>query len=145
MEKEFHNHSIFTARVILGIIFLAASLGKIADPAGFAEIIKNYQILPEFIINETAVILPFLELILAIMLISGAFLKGSTLISFLILISFTASLIFNMARGLDVNCGCFTTSVDTLIKPNYIYYIIRDLIFIFISGFLFKEMFLKKP
>lgn len=145
MEKEFHNHSIFTARVILGIIFLAASLGKISDPAGFAEIIKNYQIIPEFLINETAVVLPFLELILAIMLISGIFLKGSSLISFLILFAFTAALIFNLARGLDVNCGCFTTSADTLIKPNYAYYIIRDLIFIFISGFLFKAMYLKKP
>ena len=144
MEKEFNDHSLFTARIILGIIFVGASLGKISDPAGFAEVIKNYQLIPDFMINEFAVFLPFLELITAVMLISGIFLNGASILALLMLVSFSGALIFNISRGLNISCGCFTSALEEVTKLHYIYYILRDLVFIFIAGFTLKKIFFKK-
>ncbi len=98
------------SRWILGIVFIYASYDKILNPAEFASAVYNYHILPDFLINLTALILPWLELFLGISLISGLFLSGSILICNLLLIMFTAALIFNLYRGLDISCGCFSTS-----------------------------------
>lgn len=144
MEQEFKNHSVFTVQIILGLIFFAAGASKITDPAGFAKIISNYQILPEYLINETAFFLPYLEICISIMLFSGLCLTGASIISFLMILTFTAALIFNMARGINVSCGCFTSTINQVTDIHYIYYILRDIIFLFIAGYFTKNMLWKK-
>ena len=67
-------------RLVLGGIFIYASLDKIVHPRAFAEIIYNYQILPGSLINLSAVILPWLELFLGLLLISGRFMVGGHLL-----------------------------------------------------------------
>ena len=62
------------ARLILGVIFIYASIDKIFHPAAFAEAVYNYQILPDALINLTAIVLPWLELILGAFLILGLWL-----------------------------------------------------------------------
>lgn len=97
------------ARIILGGIFVYASIDKILHPAAFAEAVYNYQILPDSLVNLTAVFLPWLELILGGCLIAGVWLPGAALIANVLLITFAGALAFNLARGLDIHCGCFTT------------------------------------
>jgi uncharacterized membrane protein YphA (DoxX/SURF4 family) len=63
-------------RVVLGAVFIFASVDKILHPDAFAVIIKNYQILPVKLISLAAVVLPWLELILGISLIAGVWLPG---------------------------------------------------------------------
>ena len=41
MNKEFNDYTVFTARILLGLIFTGAAFTKILDTASFAEIIKN--------------------------------------------------------------------------------------------------------
>ena len=43
--------SLVLLRLLLGVIFVYASFDKILRPAAFAEIIYNYQILPDPLIN----------------------------------------------------------------------------------------------
>lgn len=141
MEIEFKAHSLFTARVILGIIFIAASIGKINNPGAFAEIIRNYQILPEYLINDFAVFLPYIELFTAVMLIAGIFMKGASILSLLMLSGFAGALVFNMTRGLNISCGCFTSVSEEVTNFHYIYYITRDIIFLTIAGYITKNIF----
>ena len=129
-------------RLFLGCIFLVASYDKILHPLAFAKIVYNYQILPDMLINLTAIVLPWLELILAILLISGIWLPGAVLISNMVLMSFFASLLFNMARGLDISCGCFSTSPQS--EPvSYSWYILRDLSFVLAGLYLFGYEFFR--
>ena len=62
---------ILAARLILGGVFVFASIDKILHPAAFAEAVYNYQILPDNLINLTAIVLPWLELVLGSLLISS--------------------------------------------------------------------------
>jgi uncharacterized membrane protein YphA (DoxX/SURF4 family) len=97
-------------RILLGGIFVWASLPKIADPQGFADIISNYQLLPPAMVNPAAVGLPWVEGICGILLISGRLVRGSALLVVVMMAVFTLVTVLNMVRGLDVSCGCFSVA-----------------------------------
>jgi len=131
----------FWIRLILGAVFVIASVDKILHPAAFAKAIYNYQILPDAFINLTAIILPWLELLLGILLISGLWLPGAALLANLLLLVFFGALLFNVARGLDVHCGCFSTSTEG--TPATTWYLIRDTIFVVLGCYLSVKVIFK--
>jgi cobalt-zinc-cadmium efflux system protein len=131
----------FWLRLILGAVFVLASVDKILHPAAFAQAIYNYQILPDAVINLTAIVLPWLELLLGILLIAGLWLPGATVLVNLLLLTFFAALVFNVARGLDVHCGCFTTSTEG--TPATAWYLIRDSIFLMLGCVLLFRVVIK--
>ena len=60
--KILHNDYIHLAvRLIMGVLFIYAGVGKIIDPLGFAASIFNYKLLPEAIVGIVAVVIPWLE------------------------------------------------------------------------------------
>lgn len=126
-------------RMILGAVFVYASVDKILHPAAFAEIVYNYQILPHPLINLTAVLLPWLELFIGLFLILGLWLPGALLLGNLLLATFLGALAFNMARGLDIHCGCFTTSSSPASETPMAWYLLRDGVFFFIGLYLFSH------
>ena len=95
------------SRILLGAIFVYASLDKIADPAAFAQAIANYQILPSSWVNVVALTLPWLELVSGICLIADRLIRGSALLVTLMLVVFMGALGYSAYRGLDIACGCF--------------------------------------
>ena len=128
------------ARMILGTVFVYASIDKITHPAGFAKAVYNYQILPDFLINLTAIFLPWLELILGLFLILGLLNEGSICIMTLLLVIFLVAMVFNLARGLDIHCGCFSTSTDgTNIAPMALY-VFRDGLLLMTACYLFYRI-----
>ena len=100
-------------RTGLGIVFVWASGDKIIQPAAFAEIIKNYQILPASVVPPVAIVLPWIEGLCGLLLISGRLVPGATLVVNLMLFVFILLTGLNLYRGLDINCGCFSVSPDT--------------------------------
>jgi uncharacterized membrane protein YphA (DoxX/SURF4 family) len=114
------------ARLVLGGIFIYASLDKIAQPLEFAKIIKNYQILPDFLITLPALILPWLELFAGICLVSGICVRSAAVLLSLLLLTFIIALGVNAFRGIDVSCGCFSTSASDTENPLLL--IFRDLL-----------------
>ncbi len=100
--------ALLAARMILGGVFIAASIDKIADPAGFAGAIGNYRILPLTPALVVATVLPWLELLCGLGLVFGLRVRASALLILLMLIIFTAGVGSALLRGLDISCGCFT-------------------------------------
>jgi uncharacterized membrane protein YphA (DoxX/SURF4 family) len=119
---------ILIARLILGGIFVYASIDKILHPAAFAEAVYNYQILPDSLINLTAIVLPWLELVLGSLLIISVWMPGSVFVCNLLLLTFMGVLLFNTSRGLDIRCGCFSTEPSE--DPLSIWTIARDAFFL---------------
>ncbi len=58
------------ARLSLAGVFLAAAAPKLADPAAFAAAIANYQAFPDVSVNLIATLVPTLELIGALALLT---------------------------------------------------------------------------
>lgn len=125
-------------RLVLGAVFLYACYDKILHPRAFAEAVFNYQILPDAVVNLTALVLPWLELVLGVCLITGLWLPGATVASAGLLSLFMAALAFNQIRGLDVHCGCFSTrSTD---GPAGIWSVFRDLLFLVAAAYLMVKV-----
>jgi putative oxidoreductase len=93
-------------RIIIGAIFLWASIDKIIDPAKFARDISNYHIVPFGLENTIALILPWLEFFIGTGLLLGIMVDGSILISSVLLITFNIMIAQAMARGFNIDCGC---------------------------------------
>ena len=134
---------VLAARLFLAGIFIYASLYKIAHPAAFANDVYNYQILPDALINLTALVLPWLELFLGLCLLAGIWLPGAVLTANGLLIVFLAALVFNMARGLDINCGCFSTGSEAPAMSAG-WYLLRDVGFLAVGIFLFYAVFVQR-
>ena len=132
------------ARLILGAVFIYASIDKIIHPAAFAKAVYNYQILPDYLINLTAIILPWLELILSVFLLVGLFREGSVSIVTVLLVVFLGAMIFNLARGLDIYCGCFSTSAEGAGNAPMAWYVLRDGLFLLPAFYLFSRTFREK-
>lgn len=136
------SSAMFLIRLILGGIFIYASLDKIYHPTAFAQTINNYQIFPDAFINLTAIILPWVELLLGFFLIVGLWLPGATILVNLLLLAFFSTLAFNAARGLNVHCGCFGSSEGGNISMAW--YLLRDAFFLLLGVCLFLQVFSRK-
>jgi uncharacterized membrane protein YphA (DoxX/SURF4 family) len=95
-------------RVILGVIFVYAACVKLRDPwALFAISIDSYQILPLWAVELVAKGLPWFEMLLGVLLISGLWRGVSTAAASLLLAVFFSMMIRAMVKGLQIDCGCF--------------------------------------
>ena len=100
------RYLIVITRIILGVVFLWASFGKILEPGDFARSISNYHIVPFGIENIVALILPWLELLIGMGLILGIMVDGSVQISAILLIMFILMIGQAILRGFNIECGC---------------------------------------
>ncbi|NQU03913.1 MAG: DoxX family membrane protein [Syntrophaceae bacterium] len=115
-------------RLILGVTFLYSGIVKAADPVGFAQSIANYLILPDVMVNVSAILLPWIEIVAGGSLLLGVLTRGGALVSSVLLGIFTCALLISLIRGLDVACGCFSTSVEAGSITEL--YILRDIVFL---------------
>lgn len=99
-------------RLALGVIFVISAWPKISDPPGFAQMVANYGLLPDVAVNPTALVLPWLELVAGLALLSGFGRRGAALwLAFLLLI-FIGAISINLARDVAVDCGCFSVALS---------------------------------
>lgn len=125
---------LFLCRFILGGIFIYASIDKIAHPDAFAKIIYNYRLFPDFSVHLLAIIVPWIEMITGLFLVSGFFKQTAAIMLSTLVFLFIIALSINLIRGLDFNCGCFTT-VSTG-KSDPLGLVIRDILLL-IPGVIF--------
>ncbi len=111
-------------RASLGAVFLYAGATKIMDPAGFSQAVYNYHLLPGWLVNIIAIVLPWIEVIAGASLVLGLCTSGGAIIVSALLLTFTIALAINLFRGLDIACGCFSTS-PTAGKITW-WYLLRD-------------------
>ena len=113
-------------RLILALVFTAAAIPKILDPAAFTQSVAGYQLLPDALVRFTVLTLPWLEVLLAILLVCQVCTGPALFLTNLLLAVFLAALGSAHLRGLDVDCGCFGSSAPA----SMTWYLIRDVIFL---------------
>lgn len=104
---------LIACRILLALVFVLASAHKILFPEAFAQTVFQYQILPDILINATAITLPWVELVAGFaILFLPRHKAGAALLMLLLLGVFALAMTFNIVRGLDVSCGCFSTGTE---------------------------------
>ena len=112
MNKYFKGPIILVCRILLGGIFIYASLDKIAHPAEFAKAIGNYHVLPFGLENLLALTLPWLELLAGVALITGVMIDGAAIMVIIMNIIFIFAISQALARGISIECGCFSVTTE---------------------------------
>ena len=104
-----NKYLLLSIRIFLGFVFVFAAITKVTDPIGFSQSIYNYKLMPDFTINFLAIAFPWIELVAGILLIFGIAVKENSAILSSLLFVFIIAIIISIARGLNIDCGCFGT------------------------------------
>src|SRR5436190_11272393 len=95
-------------RLTLAGIFLYAAYTKLTLPWQiFAMSIDSFKFFPPFVVEWSAKTLPWIELIVGLVLLSGRFARSAAAASTLLLMVFNFLVIRAYVRGDQVDCGCF--------------------------------------
>lgn len=110
----------------LGFVFVVASIGKIIDPQQFARDVYSYVLLPNAVVPLFAAVVPWIEFFAGLLLMFDITPKSNSLIICGLLVAFIIAIAIDVARGIEISCGCF----DFLFPEEKIGIttIIRDLI-----------------
>ena len=117
MKKLFSDRwVILVLRVILSGVFIYAGGLKIESPQTFADNIAGFQLLPNEFVNLLALSLPVFEIIVGLMLIVGFRLRIASFSVLVLSLIFAVALSSTLARGLQIDCGCFGEGEPSVFK-----------------------------
>lgn len=98
---------ILISRLVLGSIFIMASIGKIQDTSRFTDTVIDYGILPNFLAHAYGFILPWTELFIGCSLFLGIFIRFASLLSIPVILSFIGANIYSFMFDAPDICDCF--------------------------------------
>ena len=122
-------------RVLLATVFLIAGVTKLPDAGQFAGSIAAYQTgLPSGLIKAAAIVLPWMEILIGLCLLSKWMIRPAALLAVAMLGLFLVLSGTALIRGLEVSCGCFnlsalgfpTSLADWLERPGVV--VLRNLL-----------------
>ena len=99
---------LLVGRLLLGAVFLYAAYTKLRQSwLVFAMAIDAYQLLPSWAVLLLARVIPWLELVLGVLLLSGFLLRYVATSASVLLSVFFAVMVRAYVKGLGIDCGCF--------------------------------------
>jgi uncharacterized membrane protein YphA (DoxX/SURF4 family) len=109
LERSLHG--------LLGLLMLWAAVSKLANPTTFLGSIFAYELpLPQLVLRLAAVILPWVEFLCGLLLLTGFWLRTTLLLVATLLGVFVLATGQAWGRGLDISCGCFDLTMLGLPK-----------------------------
>ena len=114
---------VLILRVALAAVFIYAAWSKLRQPwLLFAMAIDAYGLLPQWAVMALARALPWLELALGILLLTGFWLRYTAIAASALLAVFFAVMLRSYAKGLQIDCACFglgeAISLKTLLRDG---------------------------
>jgi hypothetical protein len=86
----------------------------------FARDVDNYHLVPAGLVGVFSVVVPALELTVAAALVSGVHARGAAVVAAAMLGAFAIAMGQAMARGIDLDCGCFGGVVEARVSASTI-------------------------
>jgi uncharacterized membrane protein YphA (DoxX/SURF4 family) len=125
------------ARLVLAGILGYAGAIKAVDPETMVQAVQAYQLLPPAVGEAVGLVLPFLEIGLALLLLIGLATRFAAAVTAVLMVAFIAGVASAWARGLSIDCGCFGGGGE--IDPSetrYLEEIVRDIGFLALACWL---------
>jgi uncharacterized membrane protein YphA (DoxX/SURF4 family) len=99
---------LLAGRLILGGVFVYAAYTKLNQPwMLFAMSINSYQIVSESSTKILAQTIPWFELALGLVLLTGWILRWSATVASAVLVFFFSVMLHAYMKNLEIFCGCF--------------------------------------
>jgi len=94
-------------RLVPAALFLWAGLEKAFARQDSILAVNAYDVLPERLVEPVALLLPWTEIAVALLLVLGLFVRVAGIATAALSAVFIAGLAQAKARGLQIDCGCF--------------------------------------
>jgi uncharacterized membrane protein YphA (DoxX/SURF4 family) len=126
------------ARLGLAAVFLTAGGLKVGDLAASGRAVNAYRLMSYDTAKVVGAVQPFLEIAVGLLLLAGLAVRLSAGIAALLLVVFVAGIVSAWARGLQIDCGCFSKGGDLAAgrTAQYGLEILRDVGFLVLAGIL---------
>jgi uncharacterized membrane protein YphA (DoxX/SURF4 family) len=126
------------ARLGLAAVFLTAGGLKVGDLAASGRAVNAYRLMSFDVAKVVGAVQPFLEIALGLLLLIGLAVRLSAAIAAVLLVVFIAGIVSAWARGLQIDCGCFSKGGDLTggRTAEYGLEILRDVGFLVLAGIL---------
>ena len=98
--------ALLIARLLLTAVFFVAGFAKLADLAGSRQALRDFGV-PAVLAHPFGVLLPVVELVVAVALILPISAWWGALSALILLLFFVAGIGYNLARGRQPECHCF--------------------------------------
>jgi uncharacterized membrane protein YphA (DoxX/SURF4 family) len=114
--------------LVLGGVLIAAGVLKIGNLQKSAMAVRAYELLPISLANFLGYSLPWVELGIGLLLVTGALVRFAGLVGAVTMLAFIIAISQAWARGLSIDCGCFGGggTIDPS-QTKYLSEIIRDI------------------
>ena len=124
-------------RLGLAAVWLVSGGIKAADLPQTYLAVQAYEVLPAGVVSSVAVVLPFVEIGLGLLLLAGVGTRLVAALSGLVLLVFIAGVSQAWARGLTIDCGCFGGGGQVAAdQTGYGWELARDTGFLVLAGWL---------
>jgi uncharacterized membrane protein YphA (DoxX/SURF4 family) len=123
--NRLRHSALFVCRVAIAVLFLFAAWQKLkpgselvvdSGPQKFAMAISSFKILPDHLVHLAAGVIPWLEVLCAVLVLVGVWTRAAATVLTLLMIGFTAAVVSVLLRQMSLTCGCFGNL--TLICPK---------------------------
>lgn len=118
MGSSRFNRGVILGRIfeiLIGLVFLVSGLIKLRDPSLFLADMEAFPFLLYPVAFATALVLPWLEILAAVSLLSGRLVHGALTLLALLTAGFIVFLAIARVMEIDASCGCFG---EWLVFPN---------------------------
>ena len=126
------------ARLGLAVVWIVAGALKVGDLAASGRAVNAYRLMPYDVAKVVGAVQPFLEIALGLLLLIGLAVRLTAGLSAVLLLIFIGGIVSAWARGLRIDCGCFSSGGDLAGSqtPQYAGEIARDVGFLVLAAIL---------
>lgn len=114
--------SELTVRLLVAAIWIKSGAAHVSNPYFFLKSIHQYRLTIGSLTPWNAVVIPYLQIILACLFLSGMFVREAYVLSAFLALAFAISQLVAYCAGLEIDCGCFGPSESDRIGPWTIFY-----------------------
>lgn len=104
--------AIWLARILVAAVFLYAGIVKAGTSERFAMTIAQFSILPPQAVGIAAMVLPWLEILAAVLLLVPVTARLGAVSAAGLLVVFIGVLAWGIHQGWAIDCGCFGNGDD---------------------------------
>jgi uncharacterized membrane protein YphA (DoxX/SURF4 family) len=124
-------------RLGLAAVWLTSGTIKVAHLDDTYAAVRAYQVLPAGLVSPVAGVLPFLELAFGLLVLIGIGQRLMGVLSAVLLLVYIAGIAQSWARGLTIDCGCFSSGGQVAAgQTQYPQDILRDVGFLVLAVWL---------
>jgi hypothetical protein len=102
--------ALYAERVLalaIALLLLRSSFAHLGNPYLFLASVYSYDILPIELGKWLAIVLPYLQLVVAVSLLTSWWLREAYLLALGMFVTFVIAQVIVMWNGLEIPCGCF--------------------------------------